>query len=69
MSHPYKFLALSRALVRPEFRNSPSFRCLTRSLTMGSLDAVRSAIAEQVKFDILTKTQDAVCSLSTYLWC
>lgn len=31
------------------------------SLTNGDLSAARAAVSEQVKFDILTQTQDAVC--------
>lgn len=30
---------------------------------MGSLEAARFAIAEQVKFDVLTQSQEAVCSI------
>ena len=63
MSHwpSYKFLAFARTLVRPNPRNLPFIRFHPRTLsTMGSLDA-KAAIIEQVKFDILTKNQEAVC--------
>ena len=30
------------------------------ALTNGSLDAARAAVADQVRFDILTQSQDAV---------
>lgn len=71
MSHPLKCLARTRAFLHPPFRSttssSPSFRCFNRTITMGSLDNKRAAIADQVKFDIFTQSQEAVRALSDYL--
>lgn len=51
------------ALLFHRTRPSLPTRSLARTmsaLTNGSLDAARAAVADQVRFDILTQSQDAV---------